>query len=150
MLSFHNAWIQNVPWLWALHAWFPSTLLVTETEDSFFCACFVFIATSTTECSIKLVLTNCRKKSDRLLTVTTTSGARIWNISPIDACLHRSNYQLKVVGAYEFVAIFNDFRKVVAGVNLHDRKRKSCGGERFDGKPQQHSRILTAREQQHG
>ena len=68
----------------------------------------------------------------------------------VDRLLHaRDDEPLAELGDAA-VAVLDHLGEVVPGVDVHDRERELARAERLLGEPQQHDRVLAAREEQHG
>jgi hypothetical protein len=141
------------PRLGALGVGLPLAELVTEGEHALLGPGALLVTAPASERGVEAVGLQRIEQGPGLQLVARRGRAVLLDTTAIDRLLHRGDDEL-VAGVTDApVAELDDLGKVVAGVDVQDRKRerqRPAQADRLLGEAQQDDRVLTAAEQQHG
>ena len=142
VLARPHAAVVEVPQLGPLAPRVPLAEVVAEGEDPLLRARPLLVAPGAAEGGVEAVLVDRVEQRHRLQPV---ARRLVAHAPAVDRLLHRGDEHVR----HAAVAELDRLREVVAGVDVHDRKRDVARPERLLGQPQQHDRVLAAAEQQH-
>ena len=150
LLALADAPVVEVPELGALSARVPLAEVVAEAEDALLRAGLLLVAAGAAHGGIELVLLDRVEQGRRLQLV--ARGARaglLDDAALVDRLLDARDDEALAELLDAAVAELDHLGEVVAGVDVHDRERELARMEGLLGEPQQHDRVLAAREEQH-
>src|SRR5699024_6703084 len=113
----HLATVVQVPQLWALTAWVPSTKGVTHGEDALFGTRAFFIAARTTKHGVIASLSDGFYQRHRLQRVTCAIRAFL-QVTAVNPILDLSYVQACSGFFHQLIAELDDLREVMAGINV--------------------------------
>ena len=150
VLALADARVVEIPELGPLRARIPLAEVVAEGEDPLLRAAPLLVAPRPADRRVEAVLLDRVEQRRRLQPVARRARAGLLDDAPlVDRLLHRRDHEALAELGDAAVAVLDRLREVVPGVDVHDRERELAGPERLLGEPQQHDRVLAAREEQH-
>src|SRR6476620_1943549 len=151
VLALAYARVVEIPELGTLRARVPLAEVVAEAEDALLRPRPLLVAPSTAHRGVEPVLLDRVEQRRRLqLVARRARSGLILHATPIDRLLHARDDEALAQLRNATVAELDHLGEVVARVDVHDRERELRRAERLLSEPQQHDRILAAREEQHG
>src|SRR3954467_520360 len=151
VLALADARVVEVPQLRPLRTRVPLAEVVAEAEDALLRACALLVAARSSHGGVELVLLDRVEQRRRLqLVARCARPGLLLHATLVDRLLHARDDEALAELRYAAVSVLDDLREVVPGVDVHDRERELRRAEGFLREPQQHDRVLAAREEQHG
>ena len=147
MLARANRAVVEVPQLRPLRARLPLAVLVAEREDPLLRAGALLVAPGAAERRVEAMLGDRVEQRHGLQPV--ARRAVLDRAALVDRLLHRRDDQPLAQLGHAAVAELEHLGEVVAGVDVHHRERERRRTEGLLGDPEQHDRVLAAREQEH-
>ena len=149
VLAAMHAGVEQVPDFRPLGLRIPLAELVAEREDAFLGARLFLVAPSAADAGVEAEFLDRFQQRHRLRGIARIGLAPQHHAATLDRILDAAHDQsLAQLGGARVTEI-DHLAEVVAGVDMHQRKRKTARAKGLFGQAQQHDRILAAREQQH-
>jgi hypothetical protein len=149
VLARMDAGVIQVPQFRALRLRVPLAEFVAEREDALLGAGLFFVAAGAADAGVEAVFGDGFQQRHGLCGIARI-GLRIAQAhgAALDRVFDRADDQAFAQFGHALVAEGDDFREVVAGVDVHQREGEFAGTEGLFGDAQQDDRVLAAREQQ--
>src|SRR3954453_16332876 len=150
VLALADARVVEVPQLGALCARVPLAEVVAEAEDALLRARPLLVAARAAHRGVEAVRLDRIEERRRLQLVARRARSRLLLYAAlVDRLLHARDDEPLAEFRDAAVAELDHLGEVVTGVDVHDGKRELRGTERLLREPQQHDRVLAAREEKH-
>ena len=144
-----DARVVEVPQLRALAPRVPAAEVVAQRDHALLGPRALLVAARAAEAGVEAVRLDRVEQRRGLEAVARGARPALLDHAPgVDRVLHRGDDQPLAQLGDAAVAELDHLGEVVAGVDVQQREREAPGAERLLGQPQQHDRVLAAREQQ--
>src|SRR5215469_16694061 len=148
VLARPNPRVVEIPKLRTLILRIPLTKLIAEGKDSLLRPGLLLVPARAADTGVKPKLLDGIKKCHRLMDIAAFIGRLEHNSSLSDRILHGAYDEALAQLRCPVVAECDDYGKVVARIDVQQRKWKARWSERFFGQAQKHDGILAAGKQQ--
>src|SRR5262245_48138969 len=120
-----RARIIKMPKLRPLILWIPLAEFVAKRKDPLFGACFLFVAPRPAHARIETELRNRFEQGHRLVHIAALVRGAQHHTPLVDRILYRAHDQLFAQFGGAPIAKFNEFREIMLGVDMQQRKWKA-------------------------
>ena len=148
VLALVRTGVVQVPQFRTLVLRVPLAELVAEAHDAFLGAGLFLVAAGAADAAVEAELLDGFKQRHRLVLVARFARVLEHHSAALHRILDRTHDQALTQFSRTLVAEGNDFRVVVAGVDVYQRERKLARAESLLGHAQHADRILAAGEEQ--
>ena len=143
--------VEDVPKLGALVLRVPLAEFVAVGEEAFLRSGLLFIATTTTEAGVELMLLDGVEQGDGLQLVAGGVVAFFFlHAAFVDGFLHEANDEIGTDFLHKPVTVFHGLREVVAGIDVEELEGQTGGIKGLPSEPGHHDGVFAAGEKQRG